>query len=172
MKVRDGATLPVLHTIETAEWEQAEVYGYKKEFFSDPGRDFEPFHHPQDWLVTAYLYFGGVEVWKNLPGSPSTVKPAPSPVQINDMRGDWALVGCTIIKANGEWGGDNAAGAYENTPSHGLGGKGDPQGGDQVFADLSGRWVQFSEMLPLHSHANQNSRAFYWHQVDLGGYQP
>jgi len=170
MKCRNYSYNPTLHTIDKNQWEEAGDYGYKKEFFIDPGRDFEPFEHGGGWLVTAYLYMGGTEVWQRLPGSPTELKNPPSPINLEQMKSDWALVSDAIIKANNRWGGDNSAGAYSNTPSHGMAGGDEPVGGNTVFADVSGRWVDFNEMFQLHSHSG--SRDFYWYQGDLGEYTP
>ncbi|MFN3168962.1 MAG: hypothetical protein ACE37H_18080 [Phycisphaeraceae bacterium] len=171
LAVRGGKNNAVLHTLRIEACEAARDYGDEKHLFIEPGRDFEPFRHGGNWLVAAYLYMGGVEVWRRLPGNPGVLKDPPSPVNLDQMRSDWALVSGTIIKANGRWGGDNAAGAYQNTPSHGLdAAKGEPIGGNTVFADNPGRWVGFDEMLHLHSHHAR--RDFYWYQGDLGANTP
>jgi hypothetical protein len=152
--------------------------GFPPEFFQDPGREFVPYEDMNSFVI-GYQYFGGIEQWHALPGSPRTMTDM-SPVVLDDMTSDKTMVACATIKErpNSNWGsisgsGARAGGMHAGAPSHGVTGEGsnaEPIGGNHVFADGSGRWVEFGEMLQLNSWSL--SRPNYYYQEDLGDYNP
>ena len=155
-----------------------EKYGFDIEMFQDPGRDFEPYEDMNSFII-AYQHFGGIEKWHALPGTPSEMENM-SPVVLDDMTSDKTMVACATIKQSKGtvWGqitgtGARAGGMHAGAPSHGVRGTGndiEPYGGNHVFADGSGRWVDFSEMLQLNSWSL--GRPNYYFQEDLGDYVP
>ena len=99
-----------------------------------------------------------------------------SPVKIDDITSDKTLVADVAFKDGGRAWGDLSAGVSEwaaGSPAHGKTGEGSdakPKGGNHVFADGSGRWVDFSEMRELHSWSGR--RNWYYFQEDLGDQIP
>jgi len=169
-----------------------ESYGYPYEIWGDPGRDdFEPVWSqtrsgnspPNGWpesdadigafasIVHGYQYFGGIEWWTNVPGTSGSLDGL-SPVTLDDMSSDKTFVADVAFKDGGRpWGqlsGGPATWA-KGSPAHGLDGN-EPKGGNHVFADSSGRWVDFSEMRELHSWSG--ARNWYYFQEDLGDQIP
>jgi len=170
-------------------------YGYPMALWSDPGRtDFKAFYDqtksgtvyydnsipPTDIgaftnIVHGYQYFGGITHWQNVPGFTADAIPGLSPVKLEDMTSDKALVADMAYKDNGgssAWGVLTTAQsqmAWAGSPAHGLNGT-LPKGGNHVFADGSGRWVQFKDMRRLHSWSG--SRALWYFQEKLGRITP
>lgn len=175
---------------------QFEEYGYPYEIWGDPGRDdFEPVWSqtrsgnspPNGWpesdadigafasIVHGYQYFGGITHWTNVPGTSGDL-PGLSPVTLDDMSSDKTLVADVAFKDGSRPWGDLSAGVSvwaKGSPAHGTAGPENdprPKGGNHVFADGSGRWVDFSEMRELHSW--RGSRNWYYYQEDLGDQIP
>ncbi len=169
-----------------------ERYGYPYEIWGDPGRDdFKPVWSqtnsgqspPVGWpdsdadigafasIVHGYQYFGGIEWWTNVPGTSGSLDGL-SPVTLDDMASDQTLVADVAFKDGGNpWGlltGSTAEWAA-GSPAHGLN-IDVPKGGNHIFGDSSGRWVDFSEMRELHSWAG--ARNWYYFQEDLGDQIP
>ena len=98
----------------------------------------------------------------------------PVPVRV---ASDKTLVADVAFKDGGlPWGdiqGDPDEVLWAGSPAHGTKGNGanrTPIGGNHVFADSSGRWVDFSEMRELHSWSG--ARNWYYFQKDLGDQIP
>lgn len=156
-------------------------YGYPFEIWGDPGRDdFKPFYDQLAAggsfgaftnIVHGYQYFAGITHWQNVPGYNSLAIKGLSPVTLDEMSSDKTLVADMAYKDNGggsPWGVLTTAQskqAWAGSPAHGLEGN-LPKGGNHVFADGSGRWVQFKDMRRLHSWSG--SRALWYYQQDLG----
>lgn len=164
-------------------------YGFPIELWGDPGREgFEPFYNQlpasgvpagNTQLVHGYQYFAGMEYWLNVPGNtgPGGRVYGLSPITLEDMTSDKTMI-ADMLYLRGTWGdlsSENATAqkSYAGSPPHGLvGSDADPRpkGGNHVFADGSGRWVDFSETRELQSHSG--SRNFYYYQEDLGDQIP
>jgi prepilin-type N-terminal cleavage/methylation domain-containing protein len=168
-------------------------YGYPFEIWGDPGRDdFKPFFDfirggglryelpdeseliSQSHLVHGYQYFGGITHWLAVSGN-SGAWEGLSPITLDDMSSDKTLVADVAYKHPGtQWGDfstvdDRTTTAFLGSPAHGTNGEGanaQPKGGNHVFADGSGTWIQFSEMRNLHSWSG--GRPFWYFQEDLG----
>ncbi|MFK7789296.1 MAG: prepilin-type N-terminal cleavage/methylation domain-containing protein [Phycisphaeraceae bacterium] len=162
-------------------------YGYPFEVWGDPGRDdFKPFADftrsgqyfdglppeseltNQSHLVHGYQYFGGITHWLAVSGNPGSFKGL-SPVTLDDMTSEKTLVADVAYKRNGlDWGTLDPTRdepAFLGSPAHGLAGQ-VPKGGNHVYADGSGEWVDFSLMRNLHSWSG--ARPFWYFQKDLG----
>lgn len=165
-------------------------YGYPFEVWGDPGReDFRPHaaftrlggqHFDgipdesqltnQSHLVHGYQYFGGITHWLAVAGNSGSFAGL-SPVTLDDMSSDKTLVADVAYKHPGrDWGdlsglGTHTEASFAGTPAHGLNGS-DPKGGNHVFADGSGSWIQFAQMRNLHSWSG--GRPFWYFQEDLG----
>jgi len=165
-------------------------YGYAFEIWGDPGRDdFKPFFNqtrdginyfdsfPPDSvlggftnIVHGYQYFGGITHWLAVPGNPGAHEGL-SPVTLDDMTSEKTLVADVAYKHPGrDWGdleglGELTEAAFAGSPAHGIA-SGLPKGGNHVYADGSGEWVDFSLMRNLHSWSG--GRPFWYYQEDLG----
>jgi prepilin-type N-terminal cleavage/methylation domain-containing protein len=167
-------------------------YGYPFEIWGDPGRDgFRPVMHQvnngvgysYDFdeglargfanVAHGYQYFGGMEYWRNVPGStPSDPQGrlfGLSPITLDDMTSEKTLVADVAFKdGNLPWGtiqGNPDEILWAGSPAHGLNGN-EPKGGNHVYADGSGGWVQFNQMRELHSWSG--ARNWYFFQEELG----
>lgn len=159
--------------------EDFENHGFPVEYFQDPGREFTPYADMNSFII-GYQYFGGIKRWNSLPGTPNSIDGL-SPVTLDDMSSDKTMVACSTMKERSwmDWGETsdptNPRGGkmFVGAPSHGMtndGANREPLGGNHVFADGSGWWVEFEDMLELHSWAG--SRDNYYFQEDLGDYVP
>ena len=157
-------------------------YGYPVELWGDPGRDdFEPHYqlgtkdNPNAYtnVIHGYQYLAGMEFWSNVPGntSPDGRVRGVSVLTLEDMTSERTVVADMLFKnGNAAWGDLSAfsgtsAMTWAGSPAHGL--KVDvPKGGNHVFADGSGSWVDFSEIRELQSHSG--ARNNYYYQEYLG----
>ncbi|QNN21505.1 type II secretion system protein [Planctomycetales bacterium ZRK34] len=119
-------------------------------------------------LVVGYQYFGGIETWKT-PWHPGGI-PSRSPVRLDTSLATWAMTADAAIKVDNVWGGGRET-AYGDMPQH----RDDdpwPVGGNQVFVDGSGAWIEFERMTFNHNWHGNYSRRCYWFQKDLGDFDP
>ncbi len=171
---RAGVFLPcrfnsVQISINQEHWRAFADYGYPMENWACPGRDFVPqvepgFDPPQ--MIIGYQYLGGIRTWTNPSGSFASR----SPVELDQSQPDWALVGDATMKIDFQWGGGRES-AFKGMPSHQSREDGSPVGGNNVYADGSGRWVDFREMKFIHSWST-SARDAFWFQRDLGDFDP
>jgi len=127
-----------------------------------PNRPGLPVYEPQynQWVI-GYQYFGGITSWQN----PAGTFPSRSPVKLSQARSSWALAADALGKIQGSWGGQVAGRefVYANMPQH-RGSRGMlPIGGNQVFADGSGRWIKAGQMYFLTAW-NIGVREYYFYQ--------
>ncbi len=122
-------------------------------------------------LTLGYMYFGGFTKWNN------NVVPnvnAASVVKISAAKPSWMLAADLMMQMNGVWS-DPANPAPpsgdSNLPAHKAKG-GSPEGGNEVFADGSARWIKAKEMMWLHTFNGAKKRDFYFYQDDLGALEP
>jgi prepilin-type N-terminal cleavage/methylation domain-containing protein len=122
-----------------------------------------PFLTGGQWYI-GYSYFGGMSYWTSSP------QQAYSPVSFGTAKTWWALGGDAIMKANGAWTGTVAAPGsqfffeYGNVPSH-PNKVGDPDGGNEVFADGSAKWCRFDLMRRFNTYGGAiGSIDTYWYQ--------
>jgi prepilin-type N-terminal cleavage/methylation domain-containing protein len=134
-----------------------------------PSRNYQSQWEPGlNQLVVGYQYFGGITFWRN-PWVTGKF-PSRSPVDLDDARPSWALTADTTMKIDGVWGGGRAS-AYGDMPQH-RDNDPWPVGGNQVFVDGSGAWIDFNRMTYNSSWGGDFSRLCYWYQQDLGAFNP
>ncbi len=152
--------------------EAFEDYGFPLEMFNDPGRDGFVAYQNQNSYIHGYQYFGGMTEWKNMGGTPRTMK-GMSPVVLDDMTSEQTMVADMTMKESPTITWPMMARStdrqFQGSPAHGLDGD-EPKGGNHVFGDGSGRWVDFSEFLELHSWSG--GRRGYYFQEDLKDFVP
>jgi prepilin-type N-terminal cleavage/methylation domain-containing protein len=128
-----------------------------------PNRPGFPTYEPEypQWVL-GYQYFGGIKDWNNPAG---TFKSC-SPVKLSQSKPIWALAADAAMKVDGIWGAGRAT-AYQNMPQHRFS-PGPPEGGNNLYADGSARWVAFNKMYYLNRWGDNDTRMGYWYQDDLG----
>ncbi len=171
----DDPSNPEIPGVETFE-----NYGFARELFKDPGREFIPnesrmFGHE---LFHSYQYFGGITRWTGLQGNMTEIstEPSPSPVYLDQMHPGMVMVADCVAKRSGDaWGSyeydPNGIDRWlEDTPPHKTQSDGKPAGGNQVFADGSGRWIPFEDM--IQGTRWDGRTMLYYYQEDLHGFIP
>lgn len=118
-------------------------------------------------FVLAYQYFGGIKYWTN----PWGRFESRSPNNLNFSKSSWVLAADTTAKIDGTWGAGRKT-SYLNMPSHRVKDKVFPAGSNQVYVDGSAEWVDFIDLLLIHTWSNDGSRNFYMRQNDLGSFNP
>jgi prepilin-type N-terminal cleavage/methylation domain-containing protein len=125
---------------------------------------------PYYQFLTAYQYYGGITNWQNNLGS----FPSCSPVKTTTSRSGWMLVADVVGQPDGihfNWPEDGSG--WSDLPAHKDSSGSMPAGGNEVFIDGSGRWVNAPHtMMFIHSWASSgqgtDSRPLYFYQNDLG----
>jgi len=120
------------------------------------------------WVI-GIQYFGGITNWQN-PAFSSGMGRSYSPVKISLAQPHWTLAADTIMKigtASGAagWGLDDRD-LFSGVPPHRKAGSALPEGGNQVFADGSARWIKAETMSFFHSWSPSwtGGRVAYFYQ--------
>ena len=123
-----------------------------------------------DQYTLGYAYLGGMTTWNNdVAGSVR----AASPIKLSNAKPSWALAADFVRKINHsdpssfDPQAGNPASGDRNLPAH-KGSGGLPAGGNEVFADGSGRWVKASDMRMITQYSGAYTRQIYFMQDDLG----
>ena len=135
--------------------------------WSCPTRSFLPRRDPANpnQIALGYQYFGGITIWNNSAG---TINNAPSPVKLGTSRPNR----CLAAEANARfipegWGYDGHSTGFADKVPHPRPHKQHPDGGNELFADGSGRWIKFEQMYFLTSW--NASRRLFAYQEDWTG---
>jgi len=127
--------------------------------WSCPERSYLPRADPvtPTQIALGYEYFGGITVWNNAAG---TIQNAPSPSKLATSKPGWCLAG----EANAHfipegWGADGTTPGDPIRVPHPRPGHTFPDGGNELYADGSGRWIKFENMLFITTW-NQQRRVF------------
>ena len=123
---------------------------------------FPQYEREYDQWVIGFQYFGGIATWINPAGS----FPSRSPVKTTQSQPGWVLAAEANMKIDRKWGGGRDT-SYKNMPPHKTQ-SGIPAGGNQLFMDGSVRWINFNQMLFIHSWDAGGDRDAYFYQEDLG----
>jgi prepilin-type N-terminal cleavage/methylation domain-containing protein len=133
--------------------------------WSCPNRRLFPTYEPgvYDQFIIGYQYFGGIDRWQNAAGT----FPSRSPVKLGQAKAHWALAADAVMKVNEApnpgWGGGRET-AYGGMPPHKRRGN-LPDGGNNLYADGSARWVKFEKMYYLHTW--DTTKIGYWYQDSM-----
>lgn len=126
-----------------------------------------PSYHGTTQMYIGYSYMGGMTYWTSSPGNK-----AYSPVKLTTSKPHYALGADTNYKVGGKWAGAVSAGGqydfeYGKIPPHPKGSQ--PDGGNEVFADGSGKWCKFDTMYRFNSYASAiGALDGYWYQDPAG----
>ena len=115
------------------------------------------------WVI-GIQYFGGITNWTN-PAFPSGMGRSYSPVKLSTSQPHWVLAADAVFKIGNAWGTDDRD-LFSGVPPHRKVGSALPQGGNQVFADGSARWIKAEQMHFFHSWAPSwtGGRVAYFYQ--------
>jgi prepilin-type N-terminal cleavage/methylation domain-containing protein len=138
--------------------------------WSCPTRPFLPRQDPTtaDQIALGYAYFGGITRWQNPLGN----IPSLSPIKLTTSKPNWVLAADSNVRftdkpTNNGWGWDGQTPGEQIRVPHPKQGRPTPEGGNQLFADVSVRWIKFEQMYFLTSW-NPATRRLFAYQEDLG----
>ncbi|MBI1370731.1 MAG: prepilin-type N-terminal cleavage/methylation domain-containing protein [Planctomycetes bacterium] len=145
-------------------WKPYKSYGIDEDNWACPGRETKPSIgisavDGKSVMSIGYAYLGGITTWID---HASVAHPGRSPVNLSTMKSDWVLIVDRMHRMNGLW-----LDPGWGPSSHALNDKGVPEGGNHMYADGSGRWIDFKETLRLHTWWPV-IRELYWYQNDIG----
>ena len=126
-----------------------------------PNRPGLPWYDPDynQWNI-GYQYLGGVTNWDN----PLGTFPGLSPLSLSRSKSWWVLAADAVVETENGWGQPDPthAGVYDNLPPHRNPGSAFPAGGNEVFADGSGRWIKASQMRFLTTWDTANRKCYFY----------
>jgi prepilin-type N-terminal cleavage/methylation domain-containing protein len=128
-----------------------------------PNRPALPNTSGATWAL-GYQYFGGVDNW--IYGG--TKYPSLSPIKTSIGKPMWMLASDLVIQfSGGAWNDptSTSTSGWTSLPAHRRNGD-IPSGGNELFADGSGRWVKAGMMRNLYTPVS--GRQFYFYQDDMG----
>jgi len=136
--------------------------------WSCPNRPGLPWLDPvyNQWNI-GYQYFGGITTWLNPLGT--FQNQSRSPVKLASSKPHWVLAADAVVETEMGWGSPDPthAGVYDNLPPH-HGMNSFPEGGNELFADGSARWIKVDQMRLLTTWNVQDRKCyFYQDRVDF-----
>jgi len=132
-----------------------------------PSREYESQWEPSfPQLIISYQYLGGIDRWTN----PYWSGVSASPVRAGTAKPSWALAADATMRIDGAWGAgrETAFGAMPAHQSADL----SPAGGHTATWGGAVYWAQFQTMTFNHSWSIGGARDAWWHQEDLGAFNP
>jgi prepilin-type N-terminal cleavage/methylation domain-containing protein len=144
------------------------VSGTGKSVWGCPNRPQFPEPSGNSYAI-GYQYYGGITNWANDNGSYKSA----SPIKTTLSKPSWMLAGDVVARVNPGSGWSwtfpyTANSGWSQLPAH-KGNGGLPDGGNEVFADGSARWIKAKDMFYLHTW-DLAKYEFYFYQEDLGDY--
>lgn len=135
----------------------------KRGVWSCPNRPTLPAWSGSTWAI-GYQYYGGMTNWW-LAG---TKYPSASPRRAGTCKSSWMLAADLVIWLNHNAWNDPTAkpdSGWYDLPAHANGHL--PAGGNEVFADGSGKWIDARQMYNFYGNP-AGDRDYYFYQSDLG----
>jgi prepilin-type N-terminal cleavage/methylation domain-containing protein len=128
--------------------------------------EFAPSASPPQWVI-GYEYMGGMTHWVTTLG----VRNSHSPVKLASAKPFWTLAADALLRDQTRpWGYLNTAtsGAgldwYNDIPPHRTNGS-RPDGGNEVFADGSVKWIRYDQMFAFNTFPGASgTRLQFWYQ--------
>ena len=182
----------VMNSFMEEVWKTYKDYGHSVELMTCPGREYETIEAINAGRLNhAYMYLGGIGRYDpqdksflgngfwNMPGNKRV--PHASPVRDDDLVHERAFAVDMTMLTGAAWTdvttNINRVGWDRSLPAHKprtgdtsvIGAQKDgvsPEGGNHVFGDGAGEWVEFGRMYRLHSW-NHGQRKAYWYQEDM-----
>lgn len=120
---------------------------------------------PQTWAM-GYQYYGGVANWYTSGGN---MVASGSPIKSSLSKSTWMLAADAIVDFDApptqQWtlAGQTPSSGWYALPAHVKGGR--AAGGNELFADGSGSWIQAQQMF---NYYQGGGRYFFFYQADLG----
>ncbi len=130
--------------------------------------EYSPGAAPPQWVI-GYEYMGGMKYW--VPGGGLIARNSHSPVKLASSKPYWTLAADAMLRDPGHtWGYLNTAtsGAgldwYNDIPPHRTFGF-RPDGGNEVFADGSVKWIRYAQMYAFNTFPGASgTRLQFWYQ--------
>jgi prepilin-type N-terminal cleavage/methylation domain-containing protein len=163
--VQDALAAPIVDALSSYLKVSTNVVAPGGSVWTCPNRKLLPYYTPgYSQYYIGYSYMGGMTNWAHSPD-----RTYYSPVKLSQAKSWWALGADGNLKANNIWAGTGLAvtspyyNEYANVPPHPKGGA--PAGGNEVFADGSGRWCQFNTMYKFNGYGGGiGTIDIYWFQ--------
>jgi len=141
-------------------------YGFDRNAWHDPGRDWQPSNIGQvsssaTQFGLGYSYFGGIELWNTR--AAGKLDTTYSPVTSGQAKQGYVMASCTIVKSRGAWDKETTHFAVPHAKDA-L-----PTGANESLPDGSAQWYNFEDMTENQTWAS--FRPAFWFQDDMGDYE-
>jgi prepilin-type N-terminal cleavage/methylation domain-containing protein len=138
-----------------------------------PNRPLLPNFNPAfNQIGIGYQYYGGIDNWHNDLGGGNY--PSSSPVKLSTSKPTWMLAADLVIEfSDGTFTtppGTVYPSGYLDLPAHRSPSAPKPDGGNEVFADTSARWIKARDMVAVTTW--DTTKWLFMYQDDLGVLEP